>query len=102
MLLEANTAAKREEWIRAIEMVEALDPLYVVPGHCQEGEIMGCWHLENTKEYIRDFSRIVDGKPKSPRDIVGAMTKLYPDRYNTGAVILGAMGYFQALKESRI
>ncbi|OQE25108.1 hypothetical protein PENSTE_c006G09799 [Penicillium steckii] len=102
MLLEANTAAKRDEWIRAVEKIEALDPLYVVPGHCQEGEIMGYWHLENTKQYIRDFSRIVESKPKSPRDIVGAMTKLYPDRYNTGAIIMGAMGYFQAMKESKI
>lgn len=102
MLLEANTAAKREEWIRAVENIEALNPLYVVPGHCQEGEIMGYWHLENTKQYIRDFSRIVEGKPKSARDIVSAMTKLYPDRYNTGTIIMSAIGYFQALKESKM
>ncbi|KAE8165500.1 beta-lactamase-like protein [Aspergillus tamarii] len=102
MLFEANTAAKREEWIRAVEKIEALDPLYVVPGHCQEGEVLGRWHLANTKQYIRDFANVLEKKPKSPREIVDAMTKLYPDRYNTGALIMGAMGYFQALKESRI
>ncbi|KAE8150356.1 beta-lactamase-like protein [Aspergillus avenaceus] len=102
MLFEANTAAKREEWIAAVEKIEALDPLYVVPVHCQEGEIMGRWHLANTKQYIRDFAKVLEGKPKSPREIVEAMTKLYPDRYNTGALIMGAMGYFQALKQSRI
>ncbi|KAJ1706949.1 metallo-beta-lactamase domain protein [Aspergillus flavus AF70] len=102
MLFEANTTAKREEWIRAVEKIEALDPLYVVPGHCQEGEVLGRWHLANTKQYIRDFAKVLEKKPKSPREIVEAMTKLYPDRYNIGALIMGAMGYFQALKESRI
>lgn len=102
MLFEANTAAKREEWIRAIEMVEALDPLYVVPGHVQEGEIPGVWHLANTKRYIRDFASVLETKPKSPKDVTNAMVKLYPDRYNVGAVIMSAMGAFQAAKEARI
>ncbi|QKX59078.1 uncharacterized protein TRUGW13939_06208 [Talaromyces rugulosus] len=102
MLFEANTAAKREEWIRAVENIEALDPLYVVPGHCQEGEIMGRWHLTNTKQYIRDFGKVLEGKSNSTRDIVEAMTKLYPDRYNTGALIMSAMGAIQAAKKPRI
>ncbi|KAL4888952.1 beta-lactamase-like protein [Aspergillus ambiguus] len=102
MLFESNTAAKRAAWIHAVEKIEALDPLYLVPGHCQEGEVFGRWHLENTKQYIRDFGRVIEGKPKTPRDIVAAMTKLYPDRYNTGALIMGAMGHFQAVKESRM
>ncbi|KAA8643948.1 MBL fold metallo-hydrolase [Aspergillus tanneri] len=81
MLFEANTASKREEWIRAVEIVEALGPC-------------------NTKEYIRAFGE-VQGKAKSAREIVKAMTELYPDRYNTGALIMGAMGAMQ-VKESRI
>lgn len=102
MLGEANTAAKRDEWIRAIEKIEALDPLYVVPGHCQEGEIMGRWHLANSKQYIRDFARVVESKPKSTKEIVAAMTNLYPDRFNTGALVMGAMGAMQAAKQARI
>ncbi|PLB40319.1 MBL fold metallo-hydrolase [Aspergillus candidus] len=102
MLLEANTAEKRAEWIRAVEKVEALDPLYVVPGHCQEGEIHGRWHLENTKQYIRDFENVLQGSPKSQREVVTAMSKLYPDRFNIGAVILSAMGAAQAAKQSRM
>lgn len=63
MLFEANTAVKREKWIRAVEKVEALDPLYVVPGHCLAGEVCGEWHLENTKRYIRDFEKAVQRSP---------------------------------------
>lgn len=79
--------AKRQAWIRAVEKVEALEPLYVVPGHCLEGEVYGKWHLENTKRYIRDFEKVV-----------AAMTELYPDRFNVGAVIMGAMGALNAAK----
>ena len=64
MLVEANTPDKRAEWIRAIEKVESLDPLYVVPGHCQDGEVMGRWHLPNTKKYIQDFEHILEWNPK--------------------------------------
>ncbi|KID94982.1 Beta-lactamase-like protein, partial [Metarhizium majus ARSEF 297] len=101
MLMETNTPAKRAEWIRAVEKVEALDPLHVVPGHCQEGEILGRWHLDNTKEYIRAFEDVLKGNPKSARDVVGAMTKRYPDRFNVGAIILGAQAAVQAA-QSRI
>lgn len=98
MLFEANTPAKRAEWIRAIEKVEALDPVHVVPGHCQEGELLGRWHLDNTKEYIRAFEDVLKGKPTSARDIVSAMTKRYPDRFNVGAIILGAQAAVQGAK----
>lgn len=102
MLLEANTPAKRAEWIRAVEKIESLDPLYVVPGHCQEGEILGVWHLENTKQYIRDFEKVLETNPKSAGEIIRAMTEIYPDRFNTGSIALGAVGAIKALKESRI
>ncbi|KAE8381149.1 beta-lactamase-like protein [Aspergillus bertholletiae] len=64
------------------QKIEALDPLYVVPDHCQE-EVLGRWHLANTKKK----------NPKLPREIVETVTKLYRNRYNTGAPIMGAMGY---------
>ncbi|EAW14287.1 uncharacterized protein ACLA_073220 [Aspergillus clavatus NRRL 1] len=47
------------------------------------------------QKYFEDFVKVVDGKLKSPRDIVAAMTKIYPDRFNTGAVVMGAMEHFR-------
>ncbi|KAL2222619.1 hypothetical protein M432DRAFT_595257 [Thermoascus aurantiacus ATCC 26904] len=102
MLFEANTKAKREEWIRAVEKVEALKPMYVVPGHKQAEEIDGVWHLTSTKKYIEDFGKVLEGNPKSPREIVDAMIKLYPERFNPAALILSAMGAFRVPKELRI
>ncbi|KAL2691380.1 hypothetical protein Neosp_001765 [[Neocosmospora] mangrovei] len=102
MLMEANTKAKRLEWIRAIEKVEALDPVYVVPGHKQAEEIDGVWHLAATRRYIEDFGRVLERDPKDMAEIVSQMVALYPDRFNPGVVKLSAMGAFMVSKEARI
>lgn len=102
MLFEANTKAKREEWIRAVEKVEALGPAYVVPGHRQAEEIDGVWHLANTKKYIRDFGRVLESNPKNARELFAAMNKLYPDRFNPAALIMSSMGAFNVPREHRI
>ncbi|KAH7053134.1 beta-lactamase-like protein [Macrophomina phaseolina] len=102
MLLEANTRAKREEWIRAVEKIEALAPAYVVPGHRQAEEMDGVWHLEATKAYIRDFGRVLEGDPKTPREVFAAMEKLYPDRFNSSALIASSIGVFNVPREHRI
>jgi glyoxylase-like metal-dependent hydrolase (beta-lactamase superfamily II) len=101
MLAEANTRAKREEWIRAVEKIEELNPMYVVPGHCQAEEIMGVWHLTNTKQYIVDFGKVLD-TAKDRKDIINGMNKLYPDRFNPAALIMSAVRAFEVPKEARI
>ena len=102
MLAEANTAAKRAEWIRSVEKVEALKPAYVVPGHKQAEEIDGVFHLAATKKYIEDFGKVWQKDPKTPREIFAAMEKLYPDRFNPAALIMSSMGAFRVPKEARI
>ncbi|KAI1412249.1 Metallo-hydrolase/oxidoreductase [Hypoxylon sp. FL1857] len=102
MLLEANTKAKRQEWIRAIEKVEALKPYYVVPGHKLPEEIDGVWHLAATKEYIEDFGKVLEGGPRDAKEAFVQMSKLYPDRFNPGALILGCIGAFNVPRELRI
>lgn len=102
MLMEANTKAKREEWIRGIEKVRALNPTYVVPGHKQAEEIDGTWHLDSTKRYIEDFGKVLDRNPTTEAEVFSAMMELYPDRLNPGALKLSAMGVFMVPKEARI
>ncbi|KAK1718747.1 hypothetical protein CaCOL14_003279 [Colletotrichum acutatum] len=102
MLMEANTKAKREEWIRAVEIVEALDPAYVVAGHKMAGETDGIWHLAATKKYIQDFGKILEKNPKTEKELFLEILNLYPERFNPGAARLSAMGAFQIPRESRI
>jgi glyoxylase-like metal-dependent hydrolase (beta-lactamase superfamily II) len=99
MLAEANTQAKREEWIRGIEKIEALNPLYVVPAHSQSGEMMGTWHLANTKKYITDFGKVL-ATAKEPKDVIAGMNEIYPDRFNPAPLLLSAIKAFEGLKEA--
>ncbi|KAI1385716.1 beta-lactamase-like protein [Hypoxylon trugodes] len=102
MLFEANTRAKRQEWIRAIEKIEALGPVYVVPGHRQAEEIDGVWHLASTKKYIEDFGRVLAEDPKDSKEVIAKMKNLYPDRYNPNALALSAAGVFIVPRSARI
>ncbi|RAL16007.1 Metallo-hydrolase/oxidoreductase [Aspergillus homomorphus CBS 101889] len=95
MPLEANTRAKREGWILAVEVVEALGPVYVVPGHKLPEDMDGVWHLAVTKRYLVDFGRIAAGNPENPNEVFARMMELYPERFNPGALRLGAVGLFQ-------
>ncbi|KAG6365064.1 hypothetical protein INS49_006670 [Diaporthe citri] len=81
MLLEANTKVKREEWIRAVERVQALDPVYVVAGHKKAEEPDAAWHLVNTKKYLLDWGDLLRKSPKDPQELYGEMVKLYPHRF---------------------
>jgi glyoxylase-like metal-dependent hydrolase (beta-lactamase superfamily II) len=101
MLAEANTPAKRNEWIRAVDKIKELKPIYVVPGHCQAGEIMGTWHLANTQQYIVDFGKVVE-TAKDRKDIITGMNTLYPDRFNPAALIMSAVRAFEVPKDARI
>lgn len=98
MLAFANTKSLREEWIRAIEKVEALDPAYVVPGHKRADEIDGVWHLAASRKYIEDFGKLFDADPKSPQEVYDAMMKMYPDRFNNLALSMSVQGTWKALK----
>ena len=102
MFATANTREKRNEWIRAVETVEALNPLYVVPGHKRPDEIDGVWHLANTKKYIEDFGRVMATDPKTPQEILDGVTKMYPNRLNPLVVTMGAQGAFRVAREARI
>ena len=102
MLAFANTRAKREEWIRAVERVEALNPLYVVPGHKRADEIDGVWHLANTKKYIEDFGKLMATDPKTPKEVFDGVIKMYPHRFNPMALRFGALGAFRVSREARM
>lgn len=102
MLAEANTAALRREWIRAIETVEALGPAVVVAGHKLADEIDGPWHLRNSKRYIQDFDRLVEGGGvANARELVARMKALYPSRFNDGALVAGAVAAFKVKEKQK-
>lgn len=102
MLAAANTKALREEWIRAVETIEALGPEQVVGGHIKADELHGTYHLRNTKEYIRTFGELLEAGAKDSRDLFAKMKARYPTRYNDGALIMGCMAAFSKKQAARM
>lgn len=102
MLFEANTKSKREEWIHAVEQVEALNPVHVVAGHKRAEESDGAWHLAYTKQYLVDWGRLLQNSPKDPEELYGEMVKLYPNRFNLMPLLWSAGGAFQVSEQDRV
>jgi glyoxylase-like metal-dependent hydrolase (beta-lactamase superfamily II) len=79
-LIEANTKAKREEWIKAIELVESLNPHTVIPGHKRPGAVDGVHYLKSSKQYILDFQGFLDEGVSDPKVLFGKMMEKYGAR----------------------
>ncbi|KFY86917.1 hypothetical protein V500_07309 [Pseudogymnoascus sp. VKM F-4518 (FW-2643)] len=100
MLAEANTPALQEEWVAAIEAVEALKPDFVVAGHKRPEDSDTVSHLSNTKRYIQDFTKISQNA-ENIDEIYSAMLKLYPNRFNPFVLKWSAIGKFGNLLASK-
>ena len=82
---ESLTHQKRMEWIGALDKVEALKPSVVIAGHKRETNSDGPNIIDETRQYIRDFDRLVDNT-SSTMELYNAMLSLYPNRLNRGAL----------------
>jgi glyoxylase-like metal-dependent hydrolase (beta-lactamase superfamily II) len=91
---EADTTAKREEWLKAIETIESLKPHTVIAGHKRESSVDGVYNLKTTKEYIHAFEKAIKAC-KSSEELYQEMKQLYPNRINPHAILAGAYSAFK-------
>jgi glyoxylase-like metal-dependent hydrolase (beta-lactamase superfamily II) len=80
-----------QEWLTAIDRVEALAPRAVVAGHKNRELPDDPATVDQTRQYLRDVIRLLDEKPTA-REFFDQMMELYPDRLNPGPVWYGALG----------
>ena len=83
--LAESDHAKRMEWLRALDIIDGLDPRTVVAGHKRAGRTDDPKIVDETRAYIRDFDRIVENT-RTAKELYGQMLTLYPDRINPGAL----------------
>ena len=81
-LAESNTQTRRE-WIAALDTIESLKPTAVVASHKRPENNDHPRIIEETRQYIRDFDRLVE-MTTSAQDLFDKMLELYPDRVNPG------------------
>jgi glyoxylase-like metal-dependent hydrolase (beta-lactamase superfamily II) len=81
-LAESNSQTRRE-WISALDRIEALQPSAVVASHKRPGNADEPSIIEETRQYIRDFDRLV-AATSTAQELYDRMFALYPNRVNPG------------------
>jgi glyoxylase-like metal-dependent hydrolase (beta-lactamase superfamily II) len=83
LYLAESNAQKRQEWIAALDGIESLNPRAVVASHKRPTNDDNPRIIEETRQYIRDFDRLVE-TTTTAQDLYDKMLKLYPNRVNPG------------------
>jgi glyoxylase-like metal-dependent hydrolase (beta-lactamase superfamily II) len=83
LYLAESDAQKRQEWIAALDKIESLNPLAVVASHKRPDNDDNPGIIEETRQYIRDFDRLVE-TTKTAQELYDRMLELYPNRVNPG------------------
>jgi glyoxylase-like metal-dependent hydrolase (beta-lactamase superfamily II) len=83
-LAESN-AETRRKWIAALDTIESLKPRTVIAGHKKPEKKDSPRIIEETRQYIRDFDRLVR-MTTTARELYDKMLQLYPSRANPGSL----------------
>jgi glyoxylase-like metal-dependent hydrolase (beta-lactamase superfamily II) len=92
LLLSESNAHTRREWIAALDTIEALHPRAVIAGHKRPETDDAPRIIEETRQYIRDFDRLVQ-TTTTARELYDQMLSLYPERVNPGALWSSARAF---------
>lgn len=81
-LAESNSNTRRE-WIFALDKIESLNPRAVVASHKRPENEDNPRIIEETRQYIRDFDRLVE-MTRTAQELYDKMLEIYPNRVNPG------------------
>jgi len=85
LYLPETSRQTRQEWLAALDKIEALRPRAVVAGHKIPENDDSPRNIEETRRYLRDFIRL-DESTTNARALYDEMLALYPDRANPGSL----------------
>jgi glyoxylase-like metal-dependent hydrolase (beta-lactamase superfamily II) len=83
--LAETTTRTREQWIDALDELDALAPRAVVAGHKVPDNDDDPRHIAETRRYLRDFNRL-DEATDTAGELFDAMIAIHPDRANPGSL----------------
>ena len=89
LYLAESDAQKRKEWIAALDKMGSLDPSAVVASHKRPENDDNPKIIEETRQYIRDFDRLV-ARTTTAQELYDQMLQLYPNRVNPGWALWGS------------
>jgi glyoxylase-like metal-dependent hydrolase (beta-lactamase superfamily II) len=74
-----------DEWLHALDTIEALHPSAVVTGHGVLDPDSSPRHIAETRRYLRDFAASLASTSTAP-ELYQKMLSLHPDRVNPGSL----------------
>jgi glyoxylase-like metal-dependent hydrolase (beta-lactamase superfamily II) len=83
LYLAESTVEARKEWIAALDKIESLNPRAVVASHKRPDAGDDPRIIEETRQYIREFDRLVE-TTTTAQELYDKMLELYPHRINPG------------------
>ncbi|MGY3591416.1 glyoxylase-like metal-dependent hydrolase (beta-lactamase superfamily II) [Bradyrhizobium sp. USDA 4341] len=83
--LAETDATGYQEWLAALDKIEALNPRAVVVGHGPLDPDSNPSHIEKTRNYIKTFVSLTRATG-SALELYQRMLELYPDRINPGSL----------------
>jgi glyoxylase-like metal-dependent hydrolase (beta-lactamase superfamily II) len=83
LYLAESNVQKRQEWIAALDKIEALNPRAVVATHKRPENDDNPRIIEETRKYIRDFDRLAE-TTRTAQEFYDKMLELHPSRINPG------------------
>jgi glyoxylase-like metal-dependent hydrolase (beta-lactamase superfamily II) len=83
-LAECDETA-RNEWLRALDKIEALRPKAVVAGHGVLDPDSSPRHIQETRRYLLDFKGCLT-TTSTPLELYERMLSLHPNRVNPGSL----------------
>ena len=83
--LAESSEQSRGQWLAALDIIDALAPRAVVPGHKLPGNDDDPRSVEQTRGYLRDFIRL-NASTTTARELYDSMLVLHPDRANPGSL----------------
>ena len=73
------------EWLRALDKIESLNPKAVVAGHGVLDPDSSPRHIDETRRYLRDFLASL-ARTSTAKELYEAMLALHPNRVNPGSL----------------
>jgi glyoxylase-like metal-dependent hydrolase (beta-lactamase superfamily II) len=93
-LAESNPQTRRA-WIAALDTIESLNPRAVVASHKRPENADDPKIIEETRQYIRDFDRLV-ASTTTAQELYDRMLELYPNRVNPGWALWSSARAFKS------
>ena len=95
LYLAESNPQKRREWIAALDKIESLEPRAVVASHKRPENDDNPRIIEETRQYIRDFDRLLE-TTKTSQELYDRMLALYPNRVNPGWALWRSVRAFKS------